>query len=90
MDSQAKYAAVADGRAEIYIRYSRSPEYREKVWDHAAGVLIVQEAGGRVTDLFGAPLDFSLGERLANNVGILATNGVFHDALLEAIKAAQP
>ena len=89
MDSQAKYAAVADGRAEIYIRYSRSPEYKEKVWDHAAGVLIVQEAGGRVTDMFGDPLDFSLGERLANNTGILATNGVFHDALLDAIRAAQ-
>ncbi len=64
IDSQAKYVVVADGRAEIYIRHSGNVDYREKVWDHAAGYLIVQEAGGRVTDLDGLPLDFSHGLRL--------------------------
>lgn len=87
MDSQAKYAAVADGRAEIYIRHSQGSDYREKVWDHAAGALVVYEAGGRVTDLHGHPLDFSAGERLANNHGILGTNGPLHDRILEAIRA---
>lgn len=87
MDSQTKYVAVADGRAEIYIRNSRGADYREKIWDHAAGVLVVQEAGGRVTDLNGSALDFSLGAKLQNNRGILATNGPLHDALLEAIRA---
>jgi 3'(2'), 5'-bisphosphate nucleotidase len=87
MDSQAKYAAIADGRAEIYLRNSRGEDYREKIWDHAAGTLIVEEAGGRVTDLDGRPLDFSLGERLEHNRGVLATNLRFHDALLEAIRA---
>src|SRR5690606_38002641 len=43
IDSQAKYVAVADGRAEVYIRRARDG-YNERVWDHAAGVLIVQEA----------------------------------------------
>lgn len=88
MDSQAKYVAVADGRAEIYLRNSRGEDYREKIWDHAAGVLIVQEAGGYVTDLDGKPLDFSRGERLADNRGILATNGRLHAMLQEAIQAA--
>lgn len=87
MDSQAKYAAVADGRAEIYIRHTPDPTYREKVWDHAAGALVIAEAGGRVTDLDGRPLDFSAGERLANNHGILGTNGLLHDRLLSAIRA---
>lgn len=87
MDSQTKYVAVADGRAEIYIRNSRGADYREKIWDHAAGVLVVQEAGGRVTDLNGSDLDFSLGAKLQNNRGILATNGLLHDVLLEAIRA---
>jgi 3'(2'), 5'-bisphosphate nucleotidase len=87
MDSQAKYVAVADGRAEIYIRHSQGADYREKVWDHAAGALIVAEAGGRVTDLGGRPLDFSIGERLGGNHGILGTNGPLHDRLLEAIRA---
>jgi 3'(2'), 5'-bisphosphate nucleotidase len=87
MDSQAKYLAVADGRAEVYLRQSRSEDYREKVWDHAAGVLIVEEAGGRVTDLSGKPLEFTHGATLAENQGILATNGTLHEELRAAIQA---
>ena len=41
MDSQAKYAVVARGEAEIYLRLPTRAEYREKIWDHAAGALIV-------------------------------------------------
>jgi 3'(2'), 5'-bisphosphate nucleotidase len=86
MDSQAKYAAVASGQAEIYIRSSVREGYRERVWDHAAGALIVEQAGGRVTDLDGVPLDFGLGGRLAANRGVLATNGLLHGALLDALR----
>jgi 3'(2'), 5'-bisphosphate nucleotidase len=85
MDSQAKYVAVADGRADIYLRDSRE-DYRERIWDHAAGYLIVQEAGGTVTDLYGNPLNFNCGATLADNRGVLATNGPLHDRLLRAIK----
>ncbi|NLH08181.1 MAG: 3'(2'),5'-bisphosphate nucleotidase [Chloroflexi bacterium] len=87
IDSQAKYVAVADGRAEIYIRRARDG-YSERVWDHAAGVLIVEEAGGRVTDLLGKPIDFTHGARLEHNRGILATNGPLHDDVLAAIQQA--
>ncbi len=86
MDSQAKYVAVADGRAEIYLRNSPGSGYAEKVWDHAAGVLIVQEAGGRISDLDGRPLNFSRGARLSGNRGVLATNGPLHEMLLAAIR----
>ena len=86
IDSQAKYAAVADGRADIYLRTMSSPDYRERVWDHAAGALIVSEAGGMVTDLYGESLDFSLGNRLENNRGVLATNGHLHEAMLAALR----
>ena len=47
LDSQAKYAVVARGDASIYLRLPHGG-YRENVWDHAAGWLIVSEAGGRV------------------------------------------
>lgn len=87
MDSQAKYAAVADARAEIYIRQSKEQGYAERVWDHAAGALIAEEAGGRVTDLDGKPLDFSTGERMTRNRGVLATAGPPHEALLAAVQA---
>jgi 3'(2'), 5'-bisphosphate nucleotidase len=85
LDSQAKYASVACGAAEIYLRPQSRPDYREKVWDHAAGVVVVEEAGGRVTDLHGKPLDFSLGRRLEDNRGVVATNGRIHDAVIASL-----
>lgn len=85
IDSQCKYAAVARGDASIYLRLPRTLQYREKIWDHAAGVIVVQEAGGRVSDFSGNPLNFSLGRKLADNVGILVTNGELHEKVLAAI-----
>ena len=41
LDSMAKYAVVARGEAEAYLRLPRRADYREKIWDHAAGVLAV-------------------------------------------------
>jgi 3'(2'), 5'-bisphosphate nucleotidase len=84
MDSQCKYGIVARGEASIYLRLPSQTSYREKIWDHAAGSIIVEEAGGRVTDLKGNPLDFSVGRQLLNNRGIVATNERLHDLVLEA------
>jgi 3'(2'), 5'-bisphosphate nucleotidase len=89
-DSQVKYGVVAEGAAEIYLRPRSRPDYRENIWDHVAGVVVCEEAGGRVTDLDGVPLDFSLGRRLERNRGVLATaGGGCHQAVLEALKAAE-
>lgn len=84
MDSQAKYAAVAAGQAALYLRLPspKTPDYREKIWDHAAGALIVEEAGGRVTDMHGQPLDFSRSARLTDNQGVIVSNGTIHDTVL--------
>ena len=80
MDSQAKYAVLATGHGELYLRLlsPKRPDYREKIWDQAAGSLLVEEAGGMVTDLDGKSLDFSAGKTLANNRGILASNQYLH------------
>jgi 3'(2'), 5'-bisphosphate nucleotidase len=88
MDSQAKYAVLAAGGGEVNLRLlsSSRPDYREKIWDQAAGSIVVEEAGGRITDLDGKPLDFSQGRTLAGNRGILATNGHLHEALLGGLK----
>ncbi|MEM6854965.1 MAG: 3'(2'),5'-bisphosphate nucleotidase [Planctomycetota bacterium] len=85
IDSQCKYAAVARGDAAIYLRLPTRPGYREKIWDHAAGMIVVEEAGGTVTDVLGQPLDFSLGRQLENNRGIIATNGKFHERVVEVV-----
>lgn len=86
IDSQCKYAVLARGEASIYLRLPRDESYREKVWDHAAGAIVIEEAGGRVSDLDGNPLDFSEGRRLATGRGIIATNGALHEAVLEACR----
>ncbi|MBN1221203.1 MAG: 3'(2'),5'-bisphosphate nucleotidase [Anaerolineae bacterium] len=88
MDSQAKYGAVARGDAALYLRLPSptSPDYREKIWDHAAGTLIVAEAGGRVTDMHGQPLDFASGNKMKNNRGVVVSNGIVHAAVIETLK----
>jgi 3'(2'), 5'-bisphosphate nucleotidase len=87
MDSQAKYAVLAAGRGELLFRLlsADKPDYRERIWDQAAGSIVVEEAGGRVSDLDGKPLDFSRGRTLAGNRGVVASNGVLHEAALAAI-----
>lgn len=85
MDSQGKYALLATGGADLYLRTPTKPGRTEWIWDHAAGVVILEEAGGRVTDLDGRALDFGAGRRLERNRGIVATNGLVHDAVLAAL-----
>jgi 3'(2'), 5'-bisphosphate nucleotidase len=88
IDSQCKYAAVARGDASIYLRLPTSEEYREKIWDHAAGAIVVEEAGGTVTDVHGTPLDFSRGRSLEANQGIIATNGHILVEVVNAVRTA--
>jgi len=89
MDSQCKYGLLAQGEAELYLRIPRDVNRSECVWDHGAGGLIVQESGGRVTDLDGKDLDFGQGRTLTANRGIVASNGPLHDRVLEAIRVVE-
>lgn len=85
--SMVKYAAIARGEAEIYMRFGAG---KEKIWDHAAGVLLVQEAGGVVTDAGGSPLNFSTGIYLEGlDRGIIACSGIhLHHKIVEAVYAS--
>lgn len=87
MDSQAKYGVLARGEAALYLRLPspQQPDYREKIWDHAAGALIIEEAGGRVTDMRGQPLDFFTDRQMRDNRGVIASSGEIHAAVLAAI-----
>ena len=66
------YCLVARGQAEIYA------EVDLKIWDWAPMKVIVEEAGGRVTDLEGRPIDLE-------TRSILATNGRLHEAVLDEL-----
>ncbi|KAL8393645.1 hypothetical protein RB595_003399 [Gaeumannomyces hyphopodioides] len=85
MDSQAKYGSIARGAGDIYLRLPTSATYQEKIWDHAAGDLIVREAGGQVTDTLGRRLDFSKGRTLAENKGVVAAPAAVHGQVLKAV-----
>ncbi|EEF27873.1 PAP-specific phosphatase HAL2-like [Ricinus communis] len=87
--SMVKYAAIARGDAEIFMKFA-SCGYKEKIWDHAAGVVIVEEAGGVVTDAGGRPLNFSRGIYLEGlDRGIIACSGAsLHEKLIGAVYAS--
>ncbi len=88
MDSQAKYGILARGEVTLYLRVpsSAEPKYKENIWDHAAGAIIAEEAGGRVTDVLGRPLDFSSGIKMEKNHGVLVSNGFLHEVVLKALE----
>lgn len=90
MDSQVKYGVLARGDAALYLRLPspKNPDYREKIWDHAAGSLIIEEAGGTVTDMHGRPLDFVSDFKMKDNRGVVASSGPIHAAVLAALQSS--
>ncbi|KAI0942259.1 hypothetical protein AcW1_002935 [Taiwanofungus camphoratus] len=89
MDSQAKYCSLARGDGGVYLRMPVGSGYKEKIWDHAPGSVLVEEAGGIITDSRGKPLDFGLGRTLGENFGVVAAGKEVHSKVLEAVKRAK-
>lgn len=87
LDSQCKYAVVARGQADGYLRVPARRGYIERIWDHAAGSLVAAEAGCLVTDLEGRLLDFSTGRGLEKNRGIVCAPPRVHGRLMAALEA---
>lgn len=75
-----KAALVAEGRADAYA----SASLQTSVWDLVGPTVIVEEAGGRVTDLAGRPIEFAAAEPAWQH-GVLISNGRLHEALLAAL-----
>ena len=87
LDSQCKYAVVARGQADAYLRLPTRKGYVERIWDHAAGCCIANESGAVVTDILGRNLDFSHGRGLEKNAGIVCAPPRVHDMMIRAIDA---
>lgn len=87
MDSQAKYGCMARGDASIFLRFPKKG-YVENIWDSAPASIIIEEAGGKVSDGRGRRLNFTLGRKLDNDDGIVATNGRIHEEVIEAVQQA--
>lgn len=72
-----KLSLVAEGVRDLYI----NPAGRTKLWDTGAPEIILREAGGQLSDLFGGTLEYS-GEELGNLHGLVGSNGLLHEAAL--------
>jgi 3'(2'), 5'-bisphosphate nucleotidase len=77
-----KIGLIAETECDIYIHLGG----RTKLWDTCAPQIILEEAGGRLTDIFGSKYRYDI-EDLQNHNGILATNGTSHD---EAVRRLNP
>jgi 3'(2'), 5'-bisphosphate nucleotidase len=77
-----KIGLIAEGNCDIYIHLSP----RTKLWDTCAPQIILEEAGGRLTDIYGSRMRYDIKD-LQNHNGIVASNGIAHD---DAIKRLKP
>ncbi|KAK0219668.1 hypothetical protein EDD85DRAFT_797032 [Armillaria nabsnona] len=84
--TQAKYGCLARSDGGVYMRMPTGSGYKEKIWDHAPGAVLVEEAGGVITDSRGGPLDFGLGRTLGENFGVIAASEASHPKVLEAVQ----
>jgi 3'(2'), 5'-bisphosphate nucleotidase len=78
-----KVGSICEGRAHVYLHTGRNTS----LWDTCAPEAILREAGGRMTDLFTAPLRYNRSE-VRNLRGVIASNGKIHDRIAEAAHAA--
>jgi len=69
-----KVGLIAEQICDLYIHLSP----RTKFWDTCAPQIILEEAGGRMTDVFGSPLRYDLRD-VQNHNGVLASNGAAHE-----------
>ncbi len=76
-----KVGLIAQQESDIYIH----PSPRTKLWDTCGPQVILEEAGGRFTDLFGQEYRYDRAD-VQNHNGIIATNGISHDAVIERMK----
>ena len=77
-----KVGLLVERQADLYIHLSP----KTKQWDTCAPEAVLAEAGGRMTDLWGAPLRYNTADVLNRN-GIVASNGAAHDAVVARLSS---
>jgi 3'(2'), 5'-bisphosphate nucleotidase len=77
-----KVGLIVEQQSDVYIHLSP----RTKQWDTCAPQIVLTEAGGKLTDLFGGPLRYNVLE-VQNRNGLVASNGVAHDEIIETLAA---
>ena len=75
-----KVGLIIEQQCDLYIHLSP----RTKQWDTCAPEVILTEAGGRMTDLFGQPLGYNNVD-VQNRNGLVASNGAAHEVIIESL-----
>lgn len=75
-----KVGLIIEKQCDVYIHLSP----RTKQWDTCAPEVILTEAGGRITDLFGYPLNYNVPD-VQNRNGLVASNGASHEQIIETL-----
>ena len=76
-----KVGLVAEGVCDLYVHLSA----RTKFWDTCGPQIILEEAGGRLTDLFGERIRYGISD-VQNHGGIVAANGAAHDTIIAKLR----
>ena len=76
-----KVGLIVEQQSDLYVHLSP----RTKQWDTCAPQVILHEAGGRMTDLFGRPLRYNHAD-VQNRNGVVASNGASHDRIVELLQ----
>ena len=76
-----KVGLIVEQQSDLYVHLSP----RTKQWDTCAPEVILREAGGRITDLFGQALRYNYAD-VQNRNGVVASNGVSHDRIIELLE----
>lgn len=76
-----KVGLVAEALCDVYIHLSP----RTKFWDTCAPQIILEEAGGVLSDLFGERMRYDIAD-VQNHGGIVATNGAAHDSIVSRLR----
>jgi 3'(2'), 5'-bisphosphate nucleotidase len=84
--SVMKYALLGLGMANCNIRIFKFRYYKSNIWDHAGGLLLFEEVGGKTTDLDGKELDLSNGRKMSDNYGFVAAPKNLHTEVLKTVQ----
>ncbi|HKO35647.1 MAG TPA: 3'(2'),5'-bisphosphate nucleotidase CysQ [Pyrinomonadaceae bacterium] len=76
-----KVGLIAEQEADLYLHLSPGT----KQWDTCAPEIVLTEAGGQLTDLFGKPLRYNA-PRIDNRNGVVATNSAAHKLVIDSLK----
>lgn len=87
IDSMAKFCMIADGTADLYVKPMNKS--RSFTWDFLPGILLVQEAGGTVTDLQGNSIELQNDKCVVSAPGLIASNSIIHDDIIEKLKGSE-